>query len=212
MLALCCFIGGCSSSSSPGNGGGNGKDNNSPQQAGDKGPVEKYIDAALNPGSDTSKEQQYYHLLHAQLFGRRKAEITAALAPLKDQPFALVTDPEEQKLHARLGNILLGARTSFVTLQGMVNPTPESDRVEAAILQDDRLIGDGRCQQLDPQGVNMLLCLRPTLLTASNVEGKHGKPQKEHKAENGTRFLFYGRTVVIAEKDNAPLMVIRIAK
>jgi hypothetical protein len=56
------------------------------------------------------------------------------------------------------------------------------------------------------------MCKRQTQLTASNVEGKHGKPQKEHKGENGTRFLFFGRTVVIADKNDAPLVVVRISK
>lgn len=210
LVPLAVLIGCGGSTPSPDTAAGDG--GTPPPPPAREDPVAAYVEHALKLArgkSTEEKEKGFYALLHARVFGVKQQEVEAALGPLYAENFSAVTDPEENKRIALMGTSL---HMPIQELHGMTGADPKLDAVEVRMLRDEKLVGDARSNEMFQGQLGWLFFLRPAQLSVAQIIEKYGQPQKDHTEPGGTRFLVYGRMVVVQPKEADLPLLLRFKK
>ena len=196
---------------------------------GDK--VDAYIRHALRVFADKDTNLNYRLLANASLFGRQSAKISRAMQECYRHPMMIPIDENltKEQFHQTLASVGKAA-AGLDQLRKIAKPTRELDQVEAAILLDKQIVGDGLCTlmtktgreltfgfKMDPAKPQAIVFLRRCKLTLAQIAEKHGKPQttpdlayQDTKAGKiPMKTAFYGRIFLARFAEERTLYVIR---
>jgi hypothetical protein len=165
--------------------------------------VESYVEYALDLAERGESEAASWHLTNALMFGHRSKEIEQHLSRLPQLGSSGISlmrngefDPEAQRMVDFVVTYTGGIDMGPKELAGMVSVSPVSDQIEARMLLDQELVGDGKCQPGGFEGVQMLVFLRQNRLSIAAAKERYGEPTRIHQSQLGGEYVFWGRFLI----------------
>lgn len=196
-------------------------------------PVAEFVERALVLANGQNKEAAYCALVNAREFGLRIGELEESLRAVPEPGAGIQLLDKDGRIDnnsqgytdrvARFGNSLA---VEMKKIQAKVKSGKRWDDIEAAMLMDKDLVGDGKCVGCWEGGAEKgllqlharrqegefggFLFLRPNKLTLQRIITRYGKPQWTLLASRTTQIHYYGRFLVVQPRDRGNPLIFRV--
>lgn len=169
--------------------------------------VATYVDHALRL-ADEKAPLALFALRNAELFGKKLDAIQPAREKMlkTGAPKAMELQKEVEPLADKVMRVI---DEKLATLAIDAKPTAKSDQIEARMLLDPKVVGNGAFVETGAFGNPwrvLIFGARPSL---PYIKETYGPPDKTRSSKNGLEYYFYGRLMLMGKAGGDNLIVTR---